>query len=138
MQAMAESSPGCNPKTISRENGFNKNASDGSLKNEAGADWFAFQEALGKKGYMGIVDIEGKKNGAENADGGSTHLDTETNHGLKADGRFAAEGIVQKIAKPLPIVLILAGIGLMAKDYYKSRPILIEDDMEAESHWWQS
>jgi len=29
-----------------------KNAVDGSLKNDAGVDWFAFQEALGKLGYM--------------------------------------------------------------------------------------
>ena len=42
-----------------KKNGYNKNAVDGSLKNEAGVDWFAFQEALGKLGYMGIIDIEG-------------------------------------------------------------------------------
>ena len=48
---------------ISEQNGYNKNATDGSLKNEAGVDWFAFQEALGKLGYMGIVDIEGPKGG---------------------------------------------------------------------------
>ena len=139
MQAMAESSPGCNPKTITRENGFNQNAADGSLKNEAGADWFAFQESLGKKGYMGIVDIEGKKNGAENADGGSTHLDTESNKGLAGDGRFAAEGVVRRIMKPLPLLLIAAGVVLMGKDYLQGRSIFMEDDnMEAESHWWQS
>ena len=139
MQAMAESSPGCNPKTITRENGFNQNAADGSLKNEAGADWFAFQEALGKKGYMGIVDIEGKKSGADNADGGSTHLDTESNKGLAGDGRFAAEGVVRRIMKPLPLLLIAAGVVLMGKDYLQGRSIFMEDDnMEAESHWWQS
>lgn len=43
---------------ISESNGYNKNATDGSLKNEAGIDWFEFQEALGKMGYMGIMDIE--------------------------------------------------------------------------------
>ena len=48
---------------ISEKNGYNKNAVDGSLKNEAGVDWFAFQEALGKLGYMGIIDIEGPKGG---------------------------------------------------------------------------
>lgn len=48
---------------ISEQNGYNKNAVDGSLKNDAGIDWFAFQEALGKLGYMGIIDIEGPKGG---------------------------------------------------------------------------
>ena len=48
---------------ISEENGYNKNAADGSLKNEAGVDWFEFQEALGKMGYMGIIDIEGPAGG---------------------------------------------------------------------------
>ena len=67
---------------ISEENGYNKNAVDGSLKNDAGIDWFAFQEALGKLGYMGIVDIEGPKGGKsveaadtmfmQNAEGGKT------------------------------------------------------------------
>ncbi|MBP98481.1 hypothetical protein CMK18_21230, partial [Candidatus Poribacteria bacterium] len=50
----------------------NKNAVDGSLKNEAGVDWFAFQEALGKLGYMGIIDIEGPKNGATEVDAADT------------------------------------------------------------------
>jgi hypothetical protein len=50
---------------ISEQNGYNKNAVDGSLKNEAGVDWFAFQEALGKLGYMGIVDIEGPQGGKQ-------------------------------------------------------------------------
>lgn len=50
---------------ISTENGYNKNAVDGSLKNEAGVDWFEFQEALGKMGYMGIMDIEGPAGGMQ-------------------------------------------------------------------------
>ena len=50
---------------ISESNGYNKNSSDGSLKNDAGVDWFAFQEALGKLGYMGIIDIEGPKGGVK-------------------------------------------------------------------------
>ena len=50
---------------ISTENGYNKNATDGSLKNEAGVDWFEFQEALGKMGYMGIMDIEGPAGGMQ-------------------------------------------------------------------------
>ncbi len=50
---------------ISTENGYNKNAADGSLKNEAGVDWFEFPEALGKMGYMGIMDIEGPAGGMQ-------------------------------------------------------------------------
>jgi len=57
---------------ISEKNGYNKNAVDGSLKNEAGIDWFAFQEAHGKLGYMGIIDIEGPKNGATQVDAADT------------------------------------------------------------------
>ena len=38
---------------------------DGSLKNDAGVDWFKFQEALGKLGYMGIIDIEGPQGGVK-------------------------------------------------------------------------
>ena len=51
--------------SINEKNGYNKNAMDGSLKNDAGVDWFAFQEALGKLGYMGIIDIEGPTGGAK-------------------------------------------------------------------------
>jgi hypothetical protein len=50
---------------INEGNGYNKNAADGSLKNEAGVDWFEFQEALGKMGYMGIMDIEGPAGGMQ-------------------------------------------------------------------------
>lgn len=51
--------------SIDEGNGYNKNAADGSLKNEAGVDWFEFQEALGKMGYMGIIDIEGPAGGMQ-------------------------------------------------------------------------
>ena len=57
---------------ISEKNGYNKNAVDGSLKNEAGVDWFAFQEALGKLGYMGIIDIEGPTDGSTKVDAADT------------------------------------------------------------------
>ena len=50
---------------IDEKNAYNKNAVDGSLQNEAGVDWFAFQEALGKLGYMGIIDIEGPVGGTQ-------------------------------------------------------------------------
>jgi hypothetical protein len=66
---MQQASPGCDPYSINRESGQNKNVPDGSggstLANDAGVDWFAFQEVLGKMGYMGIVDLEGPSKGAE-------------------------------------------------------------------------
>tara|TARA_B100002019_G_scaffold35851_1_gene30017 strand:+ start:7582 stop:8421 length:840 start_codon:yes stop_codon:yes gene_type:complete len=69
VRAMQQASPGCDPYSINRESGQNKNVPDGSggstLANDAGADWFAFQEVLGKMGYMGIVDLEGPAMGAE-------------------------------------------------------------------------
>jgi len=68
VKAMQMAHPNMSEKeimAINEKNGYNKNAVDGSLKNEAGVDWFAFQEALGKLGYMGIIDIEGPKGGAK-------------------------------------------------------------------------
>jgi hypothetical protein len=80
---------------ISENNGYNKNAVDGSLKNEAGVDWFAFQEALGKLGYMGIIDIEGPK--------GGTKVDA-------ADTMFEQNAEVTKS----PYLLIIGAIGIIA------------------------
>ena len=80
---------------ISENNGYNKNAVDGSLKNEAGVDWFAFQEALGKLGYMGIIDIEGPS--------GGTKVDA-------ADTMFEQNAEVTKS----PYLLIIGAIGILA------------------------
>jgi hypothetical protein len=63
-QAMQRSNPNVDVASITRESGQNSNASDGSLQNEAGVDWFAFQDALGEMGYMGIMDLEGPANGS--------------------------------------------------------------------------
>ncbi len=136
--AMKEASPNTDPMAISRENGFNKNQADGSLANEIGADWFKFQEALGKKGYMGIVDIEGKKQNAQGAEGGSTHLDVEQNTGLGKS--FGAEGseTVWTNALKLGVLAAVTYIGL-----YKLLGMLpsesnVVEDMNAEEgpHWW--
>ena len=62
---MKESNPGVDPYAITPETGQNRNAADGSLVNEAGVNWFAFQEALGKYNCMGIIDLEGPSYGAE-------------------------------------------------------------------------
>jgi len=68
ISAMKDSHPNMTDEdimNISEANGYNSNATDGSLKNEAGVDWFAFQESLGKMGYMGIIDIEGPTGGKQ-------------------------------------------------------------------------
>jgi len=69
VEAMRKASPNCDPYSITRESGQNHSVPDGNggttLANDAGADWFAFQEVLGDMGWMGIVDIEGPEYGAE-------------------------------------------------------------------------
>jgi len=85
---------------ISEQNGYNKNAVDGSLKNEAGVDWFAFHEALGKLGYMGIIDIEGPTGGTkvdaadtmfmQNAESGTNTIRTLGLYGFVVLGIYGA------------------------------------------------
>ena len=69
IRAMQMSNPSVDVNSITVESGQNRNVemSDGSsrLKNDAGVDWFAFQEALGKLGCMGIVDLEGPQQGSK-------------------------------------------------------------------------
>ena len=77
---------------ISEQNGYNKNAMDGSLKNEAGVDWFAFQEALGKLGYMGIIDIEGPTGGTQ-VDAADTMF-VQNPEGMDRVGYFGLWGFV--------------------------------------------
>tara|TARA_R110002020_G_scaffold157312_3_gene340019 strand:- start:9685 stop:10512 length:828 start_codon:yes stop_codon:yes gene_type:complete len=68
MKAMKASNPQVNAESLTVESGQNSQVKqpDGSVKlqNESGVDWFAFQEALGRMGYMGIVDLEGGANGS--------------------------------------------------------------------------
>ncbi len=65
--AMRASGSKIDPMAINVQNGQNRSEPDGNggtkLVNDAGVDWFNFQEELGKKGYMGIVDIEGPNGG---------------------------------------------------------------------------
>ena len=69
VEAMKKASPNSDPYAITRESGQNNSVPDGNggstLANDAGVDWFAFQEVLGEMGWMGIVDIEGPQYGAE-------------------------------------------------------------------------
>jgi hypothetical protein len=69
MQAMQISNPGVNAGAITVESGQNRQVATGDggvgLENDSGVNWFVFQEALGKLGYMGIVDIEGPQGGKQ-------------------------------------------------------------------------
>lgn len=112
---------------ISEQNGYNKNAMDGSLKNEAGVDWFAFQEALGKLGYMGIIDIEGPTTGGRQVEAADTmHLQTENKKSM------------------LPLIIgILSVIG-MAKYYFTGSLLnadeITQDGFDADfetRHFWK-
>ena len=68
VRAMRDSNPNTDAMAITPQSGQNQSVKmeDGSttLRNESGVDWFAFQEALGRLGFMGIVDIEGPSQGA--------------------------------------------------------------------------
>ena len=112
---------------ISEENGYNKNAMDGSLQNEAGVDWFAFQEALGELGYMGIIDIEGPKGGKE--------VDA-------ADTMFVQNS--ENVKSMLPLGLLILGVIGVAK-YYFTGSLLNADEITQEGfdadfethHFWK-
>ena len=112
---------------ISEENGYNKNAVDGSLKNEAGVDWFQFQEALGKLGYMGIIDIEGPKGGKQ--------IDA-------ADTMFVQKTEYKKSVIPM----VVLGLGLVAVfKYYLTGSVLNADEITQDGfdadfethHFWK-
>ena len=60
VKAMKAANPHLDPYAITKETGQNKVGQDGNTEmNDMKVDWFKFQEALGKTGHMGIVDIEG-------------------------------------------------------------------------------
>lgn len=65
--AMAESNPNVDFDAITPQSGQNQSVPDGNggmtLSNPSGVNWFEFQEALGRRGQMGIVDIEGPTGG---------------------------------------------------------------------------
>ena len=68
---------------ITKETGQNKVGGDGKTQmNDMQVDWFKFQEALGRTGHMGIVDI----------DGSPTHktMAAETTQGWFSRNKFSA------------------------------------------------
>ena len=129
IKAMKMAHPDMTDETImaiSEKNGYNKNAVDGSLKNEAGVDWFAFQEALGKLGYMGIIDIEGTS--------GGTKVDA-------ADTMFVQNSEMTR--NPYLLIIGLIGIAALGKWAFTGNVLSAETtieegfgaDFEHSCHW---
>jgi|TARA_R110000824_G_scaffold77072_1_gene195036 hypothetical protein len=127
ISAMKDSHPNMTDEdimNISEANGYNSNATDGSLKNEAGIDWFAFQESLGKMGYMGIIDIEGPTGGKQ----------------VEAADTMFEQGAEGKNSKSF-VYLGLIGLGLIAlvkSGLLSSDKLTIDGfgaDFETPHHW---
>jgi len=113
-------------KGISVDNGFNSNAADGSLKNEAGVDWFAFQEALGKSGNMGIIDIEGKKSGSKKAE---SKLNIFGSEGMRSSSNLVNNFMGVALVGSLVYFLLFSDEGPL--------DLMVEDmNAECEEHWW--
>jgi len=94
--AMSESNPGVDFDSITPQSGQNQQVPDGNggmtLRNESGVNWFEFQEALGRRGQMGIVDIEGPTGGIV----------------------YHSEGFLSGLRNASPFRLAGLGIGLVA------------------------
>jgi len=127
IKAMQDSHPNMSREqimAISEQNGYNKNATDGSLQNEAGVDWFAFQESLGKMGHMGIIDIEGPQ-------GGKTIKASPTKH-MKAESIRSSPLLSLGIA--LAGVFVLHRTGVLSK----MKGMTVDGfgaDFETPHHW---
>ena len=91
IKAMNISNPGVDANAITVESGQNNQVKqpDGSvtLNNQSGVNWFAFQEALGNLGCMGIVDLEGPNRG-------STYFNSEGRIVAGNLGGFALIGLI--------------------------------------------
>ena len=95
--------PSVDPFAITRDNGMNKSDSNGTTMNDMNIDWFRFQEALGKMGQMGIVDIEGE--------GG------EHSHPLNAESMMDKFNILQKFG----LLMAAFGTGFYAFGKFSKR-----------------
>lgn len=113
VEAMRVSNPGVDPMTITPQSGQNQNVSDGAggstLVNQSGVNWFDFQEALGKVGYMGIIDIEGPQANSR---------------------KFKSENLrVMNIGGAAVVALLMAGIIWINKTS-SGKPVEIVDDIK--------
>lgn len=119
VKAMSMSNPHVDAMAVTPETGQNKQVkqSDGSvtLQNEAGVDWFAFQEALGQLGCMGIVDLEGPQSGSQV---------------FNSERRSMAGGLVGIIS----LGVILYGLSRFRKTGLRAEDIEVVDDMVSYYH----
>jgi hypothetical protein len=119
VRAMSMSNPHVDAMAITPETGQNKQVkqSDGSLvlQNEAGVDWFAFQEALGQLGCMGIVDLEGPRAGSQV---------------FNSERRSMTGGIVGLLS----IGVILYGLSKLRGKSLRAEDIEVVDDMVSFYH----
>lgn len=101
--AMAESNPGVDFAAITPQSGQNQSVPDGNggmtLRNDSGVNWFEFQEALGRRGQMGIVDIEGPSGGLV----------------------YHSEGFLSGIRNASPVRLIGLGVGALLAVHFGRR-----------------
>ena len=120
VKAMRSSNPQVDPMAITAQSGQNSQVKqdDGSvaLQNEAGVDWFAFQEALGRLGCMGLIDLEGPSSG-------SAYFNSE--------GRIMAGNFAGIIA----IGIIVIGLSKLHKmQPFKAENIPIIEDLVTHYH----
>lgn len=101
--AMSDSNPQVDFDAITPQSGQNQQVPDGNggmtLSNESGVNWFEFQEALGRRGQMGIVDIEGPTGGIV----------------------YHSEGFLGGLRGASPIRLIVTGTAAVAAFYLGRR-----------------
>ena len=89
---------------------------------------------------MGIVDIEGKRGGAQGAEGGSTDLDTETNDGggltLGAEGTTTV--FKSAIMVGISAAVLFVGFHKLFRSQKLASDSMVVNDLNAEEgpHWW--
>lgn len=134
VEAMGRASPGSDPNAISKESGQNHSVDDGgggtTLKNDAGVDWFQFQEELGKMGFMGIVDLEGPVAGAES---------------YKAEGELMSNRNMMTLMGVAGIAAVVFGVlrynkeitSKLTKMRSRNNVETIDDFGSEDTHWWK-
>lgn len=134
MEAMKRASPSSDPASITKQSGQNQSVPDGNggttLQNEAGVDWFQFQEELGKLGYMGIIDLEGPSAGAES---------------YSAEGELLTRRNLVTVIGIAGIAAVVSGVlkynsevaTKLGKLRKRKNVETIDDYSSEDTHWWK-
>ena len=134
VEAMRRASPNADPMAITKQSGQNQSVPDGNggttLENEAGVDWFQFQEELGKVGCMGIIDLEGPSHGAES---------------FKAEGDLLTRRNIVTVVALAGIAAVVTGVvrfnAQISEKLKKNRDAkaveTIDDYSSEDTHWWK-